>query len=88
MSPGCAAAEACLTAASMVPARDDLSRSLDMRLNLLRGRADRIYRFDPFAQQIVEHGVVAALVFSAQNQMNIGRKRLDRLNRRIDICGL
>src|SRR5580700_1790467 len=51
----------------------DLDTS-NLRFDLGRRRADRVHALHPLPQQVVEHAIVAALVFAAKNQMDARRK--------------
>ena len=63
-------------------------RRNDLRLNL-RGRcADGVDALHPLAQQIVEHGVVTAFVFPAEDQVDVRRERFQGLDRGIHVGGL
>src|ERR1700728_3799683 len=60
----------------------------NLRLNLPRRRADRISPLHPLPQQVVEHTVVTTFILAAKNEVDVRRKRLQRLNRRIHVRGL
>ena len=60
---------------------------MTLRFDLRRRRADRVDALHPLAQQIVEHGVVAAFVFAAENQVDVRGERFQRFDRRIDVGG-
>src|SRR5271155_4729743 len=66
----------------------NFGRALNLRLDLGGRGSNRIDAFHSPPQQLIEHRVVAALVLAAKNQMNIRRKRLDRLNGCVDVGGL
>ena len=60
----------------------------NLRFDLRCRRADRVDALHALAQQIVEQGVVAALVLAPKNEVDVCRKRLQRLDRCIHIRGL
>ena len=67
---------------------NDPGDSGDLAFDLFRRRADGVNRLDPRPQQSIQLGVVGVLVFAAQDQVDISRKRGDRLGRGVDIGGL
>ena len=68
----------------------DFGRSVNLRFDLGSRRADRVNALHALPQEIVEHGVVAALILATENQvqMNGGREGFERLNGGVDIRGL
>ena len=50
--------------------------SFDLRLDFRGRRADGVNPFHALAQQIVQHGVVAALVLAAENQVDVRRETI------------
>ena len=74
MSPGWAAVAGLRDGVLQRLGVDDLSCAFDLRFDLVRGRADRVHALHPLAQQIVQHRVVAAFIFAAENQVNVAGK--------------
>src|SRR5580698_452198 len=59
--------------------------ALRLRLDLRGGRSDGVDPLDPFFQQIVQHAVIAAFVFAAEDQVNASRERFQRLDGGVDV---
>src|SRR5215475_2770881 len=67
---------------------DNLGGALDVRLDLVCCHPNRVNTLHPLAEQIIQHGVVAAFVLATENQVNICGKGLERLDGGVDIRGL
>ena len=57
--------------------------TFDLRFDLGRRRSDRVDALHALFQQVIEHGVVAAFVFPAENEVDVRGKRFQRLDRGI-----
>src|ERR1044071_7937030 len=64
---------------------DDRRGILHVRGNLVRGGADQVNALHPLAQQWVQHCVVAAFIFAAQNDVDVRGKRLQRFHRGVNV---
>ena len=58
-----------------------------MRSNLVCRRANQVGALYALAQQRIEHRVIAAFIFAAQNNVDVRRKRLQRFHRGINVGG-
>ena len=67
---------------------DDVGGALDLGFDLGCGRANRVDALHARSQQVVHHRVGAAFIFSAQDEVNVFRKRLERFDGRVDVGGL
>ena len=63
-----------------------LAGSLSLRFDLLRRRPDRVDAFCARAQQRIEHCVITAFVFSAENNVQIRRERFERFDGGVNVC--
>src|ERR1700678_1211190 len=63
-------------------------RRNDLRLDLPRRRADRIYPLHSLPQQFVEHAVIAAFILTAENEVDVRGERLQRSEERIHVRSL
>src|SRR5579884_1242567 len=67
---------------------DDLGGSGDLRLDFLCRRTDGVHALDALAQEIVQDRVIAALVFAAEDHVDVAGERFERLDGCIHIGGL
>src|SRR6266481_8560881 len=70
----------------------DFGSALNLRFDLGGRGPDGVHALHPLSQQFMEHGIVAALILAAENQVQvrtiIRRERFQRLDGRIHVRGL
>ena len=65
----------------------DFGSALNLRFDLGGRGSDGVHALHALSQQLIEHGVVAALILATENQVNVRRKRFQRLDSGIDVRG-
>jgi len=63
-------------------------RCADLRFDLCRSCTDCVHTFYALCDQQLQFAVVAALVLAAEDEVNVGWERFQRLDRRINIGSL
>jgi len=65
----------------------DFGGALNLGFDFGGGGSNGVDALDAGAEEIVEDGIVAALVFAAENQVNVAGERFEGLDGGIDVGG-
>ena len=65
----------------------DFGSALNVGFDFGGSGSDGVDALDAGAEETVQDGVVAALVFASENEVNVGRKRFERFDGGVDVGG-